>query len=85
MRTCRSDIGKRSVAKFALPTRRSTGSSSAIHSFISTRTYLRAYDKETSKSGGVYYTPPPIVNFIVRAVDDILKVELRHCGWSCRP
>jgi hypothetical protein len=35
--------------------------------------YLRAYDKETSKSRGVYYPPPPIVNFIVRAVDDILK------------
>ena len=37
--------------------------------------YLRAYDKETSKSRGVYYTPPPIVNFIVRAVDDILKAS----------
>ena len=35
--------------------------------------YLRAYDKETSKSRGVYYTPPPIVNFIVRAIDDILE------------
>ncbi len=35
--------------------------------------YLRAYDKQASKSRGVYYTPPPIVNFIVRAVDDILK------------
>ena len=35
--------------------------------------YLRAYDKDTSKSCGVYYTPPPIVNFIVRAIDDILK------------
>lgn len=35
--------------------------------------YLRAYDKQTSKSRGVYYTPPPIVNFIVRAVDDTLK------------
>ncbi|MGO9681601.1 MAG: N-6 DNA methylase, partial [Beijerinckiaceae bacterium] len=35
--------------------------------------YLRAYDRETSKGRGVYYTPPPIVNFIVRAVDDILK------------
>lgn len=35
--------------------------------------FLRAYDKETRKSRGVYYTPPPIVNFIVRAVDDILK------------
>jgi N-6 DNA Methylase len=37
--------------------------------------YLRAYDKETSKSRGVYYTPPPIVNFIVRAIDDILKAS----------
>ena len=39
--------------------------------------YLRAYDKETSKSRGVYYTPPPIVNFIVRAVDNVLKEQLR--------
>ncbi len=35
--------------------------------------YLRAYDKQTRKSRGVYYTPPPIVNFIVRAVYDLLK------------
>jgi predicted helicase len=35
--------------------------------------YLRAYDRETSKGRGVYYTPPPIVNFIVRAIDEILK------------
>ncbi len=37
--------------------------------------YLKAYDKDTRKSRGVYYTPPPIVNFIVRAVDDILKAN----------
>ncbi len=35
--------------------------------------FLKAYDKETRKSRGVYYTPPPVVNFIVRAVDDLLK------------
>lgn len=35
--------------------------------------YLKAYDKATRKARGVYYTPPPIVNFIVRAIDDILK------------
>jgi predicted helicase len=35
--------------------------------------FLKAYDKETRKARGVYYTPPPVVNFIVRAVDDILK------------
>ena len=35
--------------------------------------YLKAYDAATRKGRGVYYTPPPIVNFIVRAVDDILQ------------
>ena len=35
--------------------------------------YLKAYDKATRKARGVYYTPPPVVNFIVRAIDDILK------------
>ena len=35
--------------------------------------YLKAYDKDMRKGRGVYYTPPPIVNFIVRAIDDILK------------
>lgn len=35
--------------------------------------FLKAYDAKTRKSRGVYYTPPPIVNFIIRAVDDILK------------
>jgi type I restriction-modification system DNA methylase subunit len=35
--------------------------------------FLKAYDKETRKARGVYYTPPPVVNFIVRAVNDILK------------
>ena len=35
--------------------------------------FLKAYDKNTRESRGVYYTPPPVVNFIVRAVDDILK------------
>ncbi|MDA0276782.1 MAG: N-6 DNA methylase, partial [Proteobacteria bacterium] len=35
--------------------------------------YLKAYDPVMRKGRGVYYTPPPIVNFIVRAVDDTLK------------
>ena len=35
--------------------------------------FLKAYDKDTRKSRGVYYTPPPVVNFIVRALNDILK------------
>jgi hypothetical protein len=35
--------------------------------------FLKAYDPAMRKGRGVYYTPPPIVNFIVRAIDDILK------------
>ncbi len=35
--------------------------------------FLKAYDKDMRKSRGVYYTPPPVVNFIVRAINSILK------------
>jgi len=38
-------------------------------------TFLGQYDKKLRKSRGVYYTPAPAVNFIVRAVDEILKKE----------
>lgn len=34
--------------------------------------FLAAYDKKLKEKRGVYYTPPPVVNFIVRAIDDIL-------------
>ena len=35
--------------------------------------FLAKYDPQTRKSRGVYYTPPPVVDFIVRAVHDTLK------------
>ncbi len=35
--------------------------------------FLKAYDSHLRKSRGVYYTPPPVVDFIVRAVNDVLK------------
>ncbi len=38
-------------------------------------TFLAAYNPALRKARGVWYTPQPIVNFIVRAVDDILKTE----------
>ena len=37
--------------------------------------FLSEYDKEQKIQRGVYYTPQPVVNFMVRAVDDILKKE----------
>jgi hypothetical protein len=38
-------------------------------------TFLSEYDPKLRKARGVWYTPQPVVGFIVRAVDDILKTE----------
>jgi len=35
--------------------------------------FLAKYDSKLRKSKGVYYTPPEIVSFIIRAINDILK------------
>lgn len=40
-------------------------------------TFLSEYDPKLRKARGVWYTPAPVVNFIVRAVDDILKTEFQ--------
>ncbi|MFM5913438.1 MAG: type ISP restriction/modification enzyme [Chakrabartia godavariana] len=38
-------------------------------------TFLGEYNPAKRKARGVWYTPEPVVNFIVRAVDDVLKTE----------
>ena len=35
--------------------------------------FLNATIRKRRKSRGVYYTPPPVVNFIIRAINDVLK------------
>jgi predicted helicase len=40
-------------------------------------TFLGEYNPALRKARGVWYTPQPVVNFIVRAVDDILKTEFK--------
>ena len=52
---------------------RSTQTSDPIIHFY--ETFLSEYDPKLRKARGVWYTPEPVVNFIVRAVDDILKDE----------
>ena len=37
--------------------------------------FLAAYNPSKRKSRGVWYTPEPVVDFIVRAVDDVLKTD----------
>lgn len=50
-------------------------------------TFLAAYNPSKRKARGVWYTPEPVVNFIVRAVDEVLQTEFglpdglgRQCG-----
>ena len=38
-------------------------------------TFLTEYDKGLKQSRGVWYTPEPVVKFIVKSVDEILKSE----------
>ena len=54
---------------------KNTGTEDPIIHFY--ETFLTEYNPELRKSRGVWYTPAPVVNFIVRAVDDILKTEFK--------
>lgn len=38
-------------------------------------TFLAVYDPKMRESRGVYYTPEPVVQFIVRSVDEVLKTR----------
>jgi len=38
-------------------------------------TFLAAYDRKMREARGVYYTPEPVVSYIVRSVDHILRTE----------
>ena len=38
--------------------------------------FLAAYDKKQKVSRGVFYTPRPVVSYIVRSVDELLRTEL---------
>jgi predicted helicase len=40
-------------------------------------TFLAAYDPKLRELRGVYYTPEPVVDYIVRSVDSILKGEFK--------
>ncbi len=41
--------------------------------------FIKAYNQKKRKELGVYYTPQPVVNFIVRGINDLLKDKL-GCG-----
>jgi predicted helicase len=43
-------------------------------------TFLAAYDPKMREARGVYYTPEPVVSYIVRSVDHILKTDFKLAG-----
>ena len=46
-------------------------------------TFLGAYDQKMREARGVYYTPEPVVSYIVRSVDTILKKDFKlHNGLA---
>jgi predicted helicase len=44
--------------------------------------FLKEYDSASRIALGVFYTPLPVVNFIVRAIDEILKKDLNLKGLA---
>ncbi|MGH2328016.1 N-6 DNA methylase [Campylobacter taeniopygiae] len=41
-------------------------------------TFLASYDPRLREVRGVYYTPAPVVTFIINAIDEILKQDFNH-------
>jgi hypothetical protein len=52
--------------------KRTTRQDPVVHFY---ETFLAAYDPELRKVRGVYYTPEPVVSYIVRSVDYLLKTH----------
>lgn len=45
-------------------------------------TFLAAYDPKMREARGVYYTPEPVVSYIVRSIDHILKTDFKLAGLA---
>ena len=52
---------------------RRTGKEDPVVHFY--ETFLRAYDPETKVTRGIFYTPDPVVSYIVRSIDHLLKTR----------
>lgn len=57
------------------PTISSTHKDPYLHFY---ETFLASYDPKLREVRGVYYTPAPIVSFIINAVDEVLKQDFNH-------
>ncbi|GER92639.1 DNA methyltransferase [hot springs metagenome] len=58
------------------------GSDPIVHFY---ETFLSKYDPETRERRGVYYTPEPVVSYIVRSINELLKSHFgRTAGFASR-
>jgi len=55
------------------------GSDPIIHFY---ETFLNKYDPSTREKRGVYYTPEPVVKYIVNSVDEILIQDFKKSGFA---
>ncbi|EAI4297674.1 DNA methyltransferase [Campylobacter lari] len=60
---------------FNRPTILSTHKDPYLHFY---ETFLASYDPKLREVRGVYYTPAPVVNFIINAIDEVLKQDFNH-------
>ncbi|HFP7453141.1 TPA: type ISP restriction/modification enzyme [Campylobacter jejuni] len=60
---------------FNRPTILSTHKDPYLHFY---ETFLASYDPKLREVRGVYYTPVPVVIFIINAIDEILKQDFNH-------
>ena len=65
----KADISK-ILARFGKAKR---GEDAVVHFY---ETFLAAYDPDVRELRGVYYTPEPVVRFMVESVDHVLKTQL---------
>jgi len=58
------------------------GSDPVVHFY---ETFLSEYDPKTREKRGVYYTPEPVVSYIVRSINEILKSHFdKKDGFASR-
>ncbi len=55
------------------------GSDPIIHFY---ETFLDKYDPSTREKRGVYYTPEPVVKYIINSADEILIQDLKKTGFA---
>lgn len=72
-----ADVGKLMEDYFKISKDASNNHDPVIHFY---EDFLHEYDPELKKKMGAYYTPQPVVNFIVKSVDTILKKQFGLVG-----